>query len=83
MVGDLVKMKIKNYNMETTLIKLARFQYHFSGMKIREIWGPDIYHHYGKKWAESKNNLLDFFVSLDTDNRQIFLKYLEEKTGLD
>ena len=69
--------------MENTLIKLARFQFHFSGMVIQEIWGEDRYHHYGKKWVEVDHNLLEFFVALDTDNRQIFLKYLEEKTELE
>lgn len=68
--------------METTLIKLARFQYNFGGFKIREIWGENEYHHYGKKWVEVDHNLLDFFIALDEDNRTIFLKYLEEKTEL-
>ena len=76
-------MKIKNYNMETILVKLARFQFHFSGIEIQEIWGPDKYQHYGMKWVQVDHNILDFFVALDEDNRKIFLKYLEEKTGLE
>lgn len=68
--------------IESTLIKLARFQYNFSGMKIQEIWGEDKYHHYGKKWVESENNLLDFFVSLDQGNRKMLLSFLEKESGL-
>ena len=68
--------------METILIKLARFQYYFSGMVIKDIWGEEKYSHYGKIWVEVGYNLLDFFVSLDTDNRVIFVKYLEDKAEL-
>ena len=77
---DIKFMKeLHDCGLEMTLVKLARFQYQFSGMKIQEIWGTDVYQHYAKKWVESEVNLLTFFTSLDSDNKKILIDYIEER----
>ena len=66
--------------METILIQLARIQYHFGSDEVIEIWGKEKYKDMGLKWVKSEYNLLNFFISLDSDNREVFLEYILGKT---